>query len=107
MGLDGGTEGLTAFRRGLVDSRVPKCEGPGEPQDLWMNLRRFSNPRGVLSGVPGGVFLRKTPLRVRGSALYQLENRYSSRDLGHPPGSVYDNGRCAAQTWQAQVAAVK
>ncbi len=39
-------------------------------------LRRFSNPRGVLSGVPGGVFLRKTPLRVRGFALRQLENRY-------------------------------
>ncbi len=41
-------------------------------------LRRFSNPLAVLSGAPGGVFLRKTPLRVRGSALHQLENRYKA-----------------------------
>ncbi len=45
-------------------------------------LRRFSNSRGVLRGVPGGVFLGKTPLNVRGSALHQLENRYRSSQDG-------------------------
>ncbi len=71
------------------------CEGPcrglamKKPNRSWAwiqvsifkdtrfgELRRFSNSREVLRGVPGGVFLGKTPLNVRGSALHQLENRY-------------------------------
>ncbi len=64
---------------------------------LWAGqaaqLRRFSNSRGVLRGVPGGVFLGKRPLNVRGSALHQLENRYSQtrrRRKFHPnPGGQH------------------
>ncbi len=57
---------------------------------LILILRRFSNSREVLRGVPGGVFLGKTPLNVRGSALHQLENRYRGhvaavRDHGTTP----------------------
>ncbi len=44
---------------------------------LLGRLRRFSNSREVLRGAPGGVFLGKTPLNVRGSALHQLENRFT------------------------------
>jgi 23S rRNA (pseudouridine1915-N3)-methyltransferase len=43
---------------------------------LEPGLRRFSNSCEVLRSVQCGVFLRKTPLRGCGSALYQLENRY-------------------------------
>jgi hypothetical protein len=39
-------------------------------------LRRFSSYCEVLSAVPGGVFIRKTPLDCIDSALQQLEKRY-------------------------------
>ncbi len=61
-------------------------------------LRRFSNSREVLRGVPGGVFLGKTPLNVRGSALHQLENRYSSsafNGLGANSRHVERGSKCA------------
>ena len=42
-------------------------------------LRRFSNYCGVLRGVQRSIFLRKMPLKIPGTALHQLENRYNSR----------------------------
>ncbi len=63
-------------------------------------LRRFSNSREVLRGVPGGVFLGKTPLNVRGSALHQLENRYRVLGANSAQRRVWAARRVAGDTWK-------
>jgi hypothetical protein len=55
------------------------------------SLRRFSNCCGVSGIVPCGFFLRKKPHESIGSALYQLENRYTDKKRRPSSGGVFFN----------------